>query len=149
METIEACVPPQCPVALVGFSMSGQTSADLIEIFGERITAIALGAPAIYPRALRDVPFGDPSFLQLLSDPQAWPDSPALMVLSSFRGRALLLLPEHDHQVPASMTSLIEQSMRDNPRCTKQLIPGAGHGLDQWLDQHPEARRTLTTALLQ
>ncbi|GAA1974547.1 alpha/beta hydrolase [Catenulispora subtropica] len=144
---IEARVPAQRPVILVGFSMSGQTAADLIEILGERVTGIALGAPAIYPGALREVPFGDPSFLQLLSDPQTWTDSPALAALSAFRGKALLLIPEHDEQVPASMTELIEQSMRANPRFTMQVLPGADHGLDEWFGRHPTVRRTLITTL--
>ena len=145
---IEACIPAQLPVILVGFSMSAQTTADLIEVLGERVTGIVLGAPAIYPRALRDVPFGDPSFLQLLSDPETWPDSPALATFGTFRGKALLLIPEHDEQVPAPMTELIEQSMRTNPRFAKQILPGADHGLDEWLDQHPTVRRTLMTTIL-
>lgn len=145
---IEARIPAQRPVILIGFSMSGQTAADLIEVLGERVTGIALGAPAIYPRALREVPFGDPSFLQLLSDPETWADSPALATFRAFRGKALLLIPEHDEQVPAPMTELIEQSMRANPRFAKQILPGADHGLDQWLNQHPTVRRTLITALL-
>lgn len=145
---IEARIPAQRPVVLVGFSMSGQTVADLIEVFGERVTGIALGAPAIYPRALREVPFGDPSFLQLLSDPDTWPDSPALAAFRTFRGKALLLVPEHDEQVPAPMTELIEQSMRANPRFAKQAIPGADHGLDEWFDQHPTVRQSLIKTLL-
>ncbi|MEY9861733.1 pimeloyl-ACP methyl ester carboxylesterase [Catenulispora sp. GAS73] len=145
---IEACIPAQHPVILAGFSMSAQTVADLIETLGDRVAGIVLGAPAVYPRALREVPFGDPSFLQLLSDSETWSDSPALAVFSAFRGKTLLLLPECDEQVPAAMTELIEQSMRANPWFAKQAVPDADHGLDEWFGQHPEARRTLVATFL-
>lgn len=144
---IEARLPAQAPVILVGFSMSGQTVADLIEPLGERITGVVLGAPAVYPGVLRDVPFGDPGFMRLRSAPETWPDNPGLKALSEFWGQALLLLPENDEQVPAAMTELVEQSMSANPRFAKRTVAGADHLLDEWLDQHPEERRTLVREL--
>src|SRR3954451_13040309 len=41
---IEGCLPAQAPLILVGFSMSGQTAADLVSRFGERVTRLVLYA---------------------------------------------------------------------------------------------------------
>ncbi|WP_431046358.1 alpha/beta hydrolase [Streptomyces sp. P1-3] len=58
---IDAHVPPGRRLLLIGFSMSGQTVADLVAHYGSRVAAIGLCAPAVYDRAAWDVPFGDGS----------------------------------------------------------------------------------------
>ena len=56
---IDAQVPADGPLVLVGFSMSGQTVADLAGHYGERVAALGLCAPAVYAAEAWDVPFGD------------------------------------------------------------------------------------------
>ncbi|RPE37180.1 alpha/beta hydrolase [Kitasatospora cineracea] len=80
--------PAQSPLILVGFSMSGQTAADLVEQFGDRMRRLALCAPGVHSRTLRDTPFGDDSLIELaFNKPELWSDSPALDVLAPFPGR--------------------------------------------------------------
>ena len=141
---IEARLPAQTPLILVGFSMSGQTAADLVSRFGERVTHLVLCAPGIYSRILRTVPFGDESFKSLVFDkPELWADSPALDVLATFNGRILLVLPEHDAEVPPRMADLIAKSLSANPAVTTLLLEGAEHLLDFWLAQHPMDRQAV------
>lgn len=141
---IEGCLPAEAPLILLGFSMSGQTAADLASRFGERVTRLVLFAPGIYSRTLRNTPFGDESFpILAFRVPELWADSPALDVLATFGGRTLLVLPECDEEVPPGMAALIEESLRGSPRVTTLLIEGAGHLLDQWLASHPMDRQAV------
>ncbi|MDH6580255.1 alpha/beta fold hydrolase [Kitasatospora sp. MAP5-34] len=146
---IESRLPAHAPLILVGFSMSGQTAADLISRFDERVECLALCAPGIYSRTLRDVPFGDESFGDLVFHrPELWPDSPALDTLAAFRGRIVLVLPEHDEMVPPGMAALVEENLRANPRSATLVLDGAGHLLDQWLAEHPKDRKRVIKSLL-
>ncbi|WP_405753892.1 alpha/beta hydrolase [Streptomyces sp. NBC_01411] len=146
---IDARVPAGSPLILIGFSMSGQTAADLVGRFGDRVQRIALCAPGVYARTVRDTPFGDDAFSDLVFNrPELWPDSPALEVLATFHGRTLLVLPGHDEAVPPGMAGLIERSVRSNPRSSTLVIDGAGHLLDHWLAGHPEDRKSVTDGLL-
>jgi pimeloyl-ACP methyl ester carboxylesterase len=80
---IDAQVPPDRPLVLVGFSMSGQTVADLVRHYGDRASAIGLCSPAVYTPESWDVPFGDGTgrFTELIRTPDAWRASPALAAL--------------------------------------------------------------------
>ncbi|MEV5785010.1 alpha/beta fold hydrolase [Streptomyces sp. NPDC052287] len=141
---IQGCLPAQAPLILIGFSMSGQTAADLASRFGERVTRLVLCAPGVYSRTLRDTAFGDKSFPILAFHlPELWADSPALDVLATFGGRTLLVLPEYEEEVPPGMAGLIEKSLRANPRVTTLRLEGAGHLLDQWLASHPMDRQAV------
>ncbi|MFG2825311.1 alpha/beta hydrolase [Kitasatospora sp. NPDC048365] len=71
---IEEFAPTE-PVTLVGFSMSVQTIADLVEYLGERVTTIVLGAPAAYSAKAWKVPFGS-GFTEIIRAPQSWRESP-------------------------------------------------------------------------
>ncbi|MFG2417828.1 alpha/beta hydrolase [Streptomyces sp. NPDC048448] len=145
---IESCLPERSPLVLVGFSMSGQTAADLVSLFGERVTRLVLCAPGIYSPTLRDVPFGDESFKGLVFDkPELWPDSPALDVLATFEGRILRVLPERDEEVPPGMADLIDKTLAANPAAVTLLLEGAGHLLDLWLAQHPRDRQAVISGL--
>ena len=55
---IDAHTPADGPLVLVGFSMSGQTVADLARHYGARVAALGLCAPAVYAGEAWDVPFG-------------------------------------------------------------------------------------------
>lgn len=48
VSVIDARARVDGPLVLVGFSMSGQTVADLLGHYGERVAALGLCAPAVY-----------------------------------------------------------------------------------------------------
>nr|WP_239080815.1 alpha/beta fold hydrolase [Streptomyces coelicoflavus] len=145
---IESRLPAGSPLVLIGFSMSGQTAADLVSLFGDRVTHLTLCAPGIYSRTLRNVPFGDESFRSLVFDrPDLWADSPALDVLATFKGRILRVLPECDEEVPAGMADLIEETLVANPAAVTLRLEGAGHLVDLWLADHPRDRHSVITGL--
>lgn len=56
---IDAYAGADGPLVLVGFSMSGQTVADLVRYYGDRVAALGLCAPAVYTAEAWEVPFGD------------------------------------------------------------------------------------------
>ncbi len=83
---IDARVPGDGPLVLVGFSMSGQTVADLAAHYGERVAALGLCAPAVYAAAAWPVPFGagDGRFSEIIRAADSWRESPALDVLRAY-----------------------------------------------------------------
>lgn len=77
---LDAHAPGDDPLILIGFSMSGQTVADLMRHYGRRVAAVGLCAPAVYGPDAWDVPFGtgDSRFSELIRTPDSWRDSPPL-----------------------------------------------------------------------
>ncbi|MER7046641.1 alpha/beta fold hydrolase [Streptomyces jumonjinensis] len=138
---------PERPLILVGFSMSGQTVADLLELYGTRVTAVALCAPGIYGRDAWDVPFGA-GFSELIRRPESWRDSRALDVYARFEGRALLVVPEHDAVIPDGVTELLRTALAARADFSALRLTGAGHQLGIWLAGQPRARREIVSTLL-
>ncbi|MFD5816986.1 alpha/beta hydrolase [Streptomyces sp. NPDC127038] len=60
VSVIDATVPADSPLILVGFSMSGQTATDLARHYGKRVVALVLCAPAVYAAEAWPLPFEDP-----------------------------------------------------------------------------------------
>lgn len=60
VSVIDATVPAGAPLILAGFSMSGQTVADLARHYGRRTVALVLCAPAVYAAEAWPLPFEDP-----------------------------------------------------------------------------------------
>ncbi|WP_431033990.1 alpha/beta hydrolase [Streptomyces sp. P6-2-1] len=135
------------PLVLVGFSMSGQTVADLVASYGRRVAALALCAPGIYGRAAWDVPFGD-GFTELIRRPASWRDSRALEAYGRFAGRALLVVPERDEVVPEEVTWLLRTALSARAGLAVLRLAGAGHALGPWLSERPQARAQLIDSLL-
>ncbi|MFJ4435574.1 alpha/beta hydrolase [Streptomyces sp. NPDC088923] len=135
------------PLVLVGFSMSGQTVADLLARYGPRVAALALCAPGIYGRAAWDVPFGD-GFTELIRRPASWRDSRALQAYGSFAGRALLVVPERDEVIPEEVTWLVQTALAARADLSVLRLAGAGHALGRWLSERPQARAQLLDSLL-
>ncbi|MEU1286162.1 alpha/beta hydrolase [Kitasatospora sp. NPDC005856] len=135
------------PLALVGFSMSGQTLADLVALYGRRVAALAACAPGIYGTEAWDVPFGS-GFTELIRRPDSWRNSSAPGTFARFDGRALLVLPEHDAVIPPGVTDLVRASLAARADFSELRLAGADHRLGLWLADHPEDRRRLVNALL-
>ncbi|MDX3226820.1 alpha/beta hydrolase [Streptomyces sp. ME19-01-6] len=139
---IEAFAPDGGPLMLVGFSMSGQTVADLTSRLGGRVEAICLCAPAAYGPEAWPVPFGD-GFTELIRRPESWRPSTVFDVLGAFTGRSVLVVPEHDEIIPPEVTAGIEQALRANSRFSKLVLGGADHQLGRWLSDRPDHRARL------
>ena len=147
---IDARVPADGPLVLVGFSMSGQTVADLTRHYGDRVAALGLCAPAVYAAEAWDVPFGDGDgeFSAIIRRPGSWRAAPALDVLRAYEGRAVLAVPGTDTVIPPEVTEAVQDALAFRSQFTRFELPEADHQLGQWLRDHADARRKLVSALL-
>ncbi|MFJ8080725.1 alpha/beta hydrolase [Streptomyces sp. NPDC096205] len=147
---IDAQVPAGRPLIPVGFSMSGQTVADLAAHYGDRVAALGLCAPAVYAAEAWDVPFGqgDGRFSALIRRPEGWRDSAALAALRAYEGRAVLVVPGTDHVIPPAVTEAVQDALSMRARFSRLDLPDADHFLGMWLRDHAEDRRELVTSLL-
>ncbi|MFE7075130.1 alpha/beta hydrolase [Streptomyces sp. NPDC057620] len=135
------------PLILVGFSMSGQTVADLVDLYGARVAGIMLCAPGIYAKAAWDVPFGA-GFTSLIRQPESWRDSAATEAYARFGGRALLVVPEQDAVIPDGVTELIRTALSTRADLSVLRLTGADHKLGAWLAERPQDRANVVSALL-
>ncbi|MFF3002585.1 alpha/beta hydrolase [Kitasatospora sp. NPDC057940] len=144
---IEEVFGADLPLALVGFSMSGQTIADLVALYGGRVAALAACAPGIYGAEAWDVPFGS-GFTELIRRPDSWRTSSAPGTFARFDGRALLVVPEQDAVIPPGVTDLVRTSLAAKAGFSELRLAGSDHRLGAWLADHPEDRQRLVSALL-
>lgn len=144
---IDAVFGAEHPLILVGFSMSGQTVADLLELYGRRVAAIVLCAPGMYGKDAWDVPFGA-GFTELIRRPESWRDSRALETYARFGGRAVLVVPEQDAVIPAAVTGLLRTALATRADFSVHRLTGAGHQLGAWLTDHAQARADIINTLL-
>ncbi|MFJ8590174.1 alpha/beta fold hydrolase [Streptomyces sp. NPDC093598] len=150
VSVIDAHARPDGPLVLVGFSMSGQTVADLVGHYGDRVAALGLCAPAVYAAEAWDVPFGegDGRFSEIIRRPGSWREAPALDVLRAFEGRAVLAVPGTDEVIPPAVTEACSQALARRAQFTHRELPEAEHRLGLWFRDHPEDRREFVTAVL-
>lgn len=138
------------PLALVGFSMSGQTAADLVRHYGRRVTSVGLCAPGVFAATAWEEPFGDGTgtFTKVLRTPGSWRNSSALPTFRGFEGRAVLVTPGTDDVIPAEVTEAVEEALCTRARYSRLELPDAAHKLGLWFRDHPEDGRRLVTELL-
>ncbi|MFE9026679.1 alpha/beta fold hydrolase [Streptomyces iakyrus] len=150
VSVIDARVRGDAPLVLVGFSMSGQTVADLVGHYGDRVAALGLCAPAVYGAEAWDVPFGagDGRFSEIIRRPGSWRAAPALDVLRAFEGRAVLVVPGTDEVIPSAVTEAFCEALARRAQFTHWELPDAEHRLGPWFRDHPEDRREFVTAVL-
>jgi pimeloyl-ACP methyl ester carboxylesterase len=144
---IDAYVPAGDPLLLVGFSMSGQSVADLTAHYGPRVVALGLCAPAVYAERAWPVPFGG-GFTEIIRTPESWRDSPALRVYGEFTGRAVLAVPAHDAVIPPAVTEALAAALGRRSDFTRLVLDEANHQLGLWLGDHPGERARLADTLL-
>ncbi|WHM41292.1 alpha/beta fold hydrolase [Streptomyces sp. BPTC-684] len=162
-EAIDAYVPPGQSLVLTGFSMSGQTVADLAAHYGSRVAGIGLCAPAVYADAAWSEPFGaEPGapgtppgapvsrFTEILRTPDSWRGSRALDVFRALRTRVVLAVPEVDEIIPYAVTEAVAQALAEGnePRFTRLEFEGAHHRLGMWFKEHPAERGRFVDAVL-
>lgn len=147
---IDARVPADGPLVLVGFSMSGQTVADLARHYGERVAAIGLCAPAVYAAEAWALPFGegDGEFSTIIRAPEGWRASPALDAFREYSGRAVLAVPGRDDIIPPAVTEAVADALSTRAQFTRLELPDAEHWLGLWLRDHADDRREFVDAVL-
>lgn len=147
---LDAHAPADDPLVLVGFSMSGQTVADLVRHYGPRVAAVGLCAPAVYAPEAHDVPFGnsDGRFSEIIRTPGSWRNSPALTALRAYEGRAVLAVPGTDAVIPPEVTEAVQDALAARAQYTRFELPDAEHRLGLWFRDHAEDRREFVAALL-
>ncbi|MDK1343441.1 phosphotransferase [Streptomyces sp. 378] len=150
VSVIDAHARGDGPLVLVGFSMSGQTVADLVRHYGNRVAALGLCAPAVYAAEAWDVPFGegDGRFSEIIRTPGSWRAAPALDVLRAYEGRAVLVVPATDEVIPPAVTQACSEALARRAQFTHREIPRAQHRLALWFRDHPDDRREFATAVL-
>ncbi|MEU0252564.1 alpha/beta fold hydrolase [Streptomyces sp. NPDC006184] len=148
---LDAHAPADEPLILVGFSMSGQTVADLTRHYGRRVAAVGLCAPAVYAPEAWEVPFGDGDgrFSEIIRTPDSWRTSPALAAFSSYEGRAVLVVPGTDTVIPAVVTRAVQEALSARARFSRLVLPDADHWLGLWLRDHAADRTALVEALVE
>ncbi|MFG2951318.1 phosphotransferase [Streptomyces adustus] len=147
---IDAYAPADGPLVLVGFGMSGQTVADLVRHYGDRVTALGLCAPAVYTAEAWDVPFGDGNgrFSGIIRRPDSWREAPALEALRAYEGRAVLGVPGTDTVIPPAVTESVQDALAARAQYTRFYLPEAQHQLGMWFRDRAEDRREFVEAVL-
>lgn len=145
---IDACVPADHRLVLVGFSMSGQTVADLTAHYGERVVSLGLCAPAVYAARAWSVPFAA-GFTEIIRTPDSWRESPALRVYRESAVPAVLATPAVDEVIPQAVTEAVAAALdASGAPFTRLVYPKAGHKLGLWFNGDAAARAELLDALL-
>ncbi|WP_280671002.1 MULTISPECIES: alpha/beta hydrolase [unclassified Kitasatospora] len=134
---IDELVPAGDQLLLVGASMSGQTVADLLCHYGSRVPAVALLAPAVYPRRAWSLPF-DAGFTEVIRTREAWRDSAALETYADFTGRAVLAVPAEDHVIPPAVNRALVQALSSRADFTHLEFSDATHHLGRYFQAHPQ-----------
>jgi aminoglycoside phosphotransferase (APT) family kinase protein/pimeloyl-ACP methyl ester carboxylesterase len=162
VSVIDASVPADGPLILVGFSMSGQTVADLAGHYGRRVVALGLCAPAVYGAEAWQVPFGEDGgtsrsgevesgggrFSEIIRAPDSWRQAPALDVLRGYDGRAVLAVPGTDAVIPPAVTEAVTDALTARAQFTRLEFPDADHMLGLWLREHAADRARFVDAVL-
>ncbi|WP_328757303.1 phosphotransferase [Streptomyces sp. NBC_00271] len=162
VSVIDTSVPADGPLILAGFSMSGQTVADLAGHYGRRVVALGLCAPAVYGAEAWQVPFGEGGgtsrssevesgggrFSEIIRAPDSWRQAPALDVLRGYDGRAVLAVPGTDAVIPPAVTEAVTDALTARAQFTRLEFPDADHMLGLWLREHPADRARFVDAVL-
>ncbi|MFJ2738643.1 alpha/beta hydrolase [Streptomyces sp. NPDC087440] len=147
---VDTCLPADVPLAVVGFSMSGQTVADLAAHYRDRVVAIGLGAPAVYAARAWPVAFGA-GFTGIIRTPDSWRDSPALDVFRELPAgvRAVLATPAVDAVIPPSVTEAVEEALgASRAEYVRLVLPEADHRLSLWFASDAASREGFVDALV-
>ncbi|MFF0739603.1 alpha/beta hydrolase [Streptomyces sp. NPDC004111] len=147
---VDLHAPAGTRLVLVGFSMSGQTVADLAAHYGPRVAAVGLGAPAVYGAGAWPVRFGD-GFTEIIRTPDSWRSSPALDVFRTLPAtvRAVLATPAVDAVIPPAVTEAVDEALTaSDAHYTRLVFPTADHRMSLWFAEDEGAREDFFDALL-
>ncbi|MGW6791610.1 hypothetical protein [Streptomyces chartreusis] len=130
--------------------MSGQTVADLVRHYGDRVAALGLCTPAVYTAEAWDVPFGDRNgrFSGIIRQSDSWREAPALEVLRAYEGQAVLAVRGTDTVIPAAVIEAVQDVLAARAQYTRFDLPDAQHQLGVWFRDHGDDRRAFVEAVL-
>ncbi len=96
------------------------------------------------------MPFGEGNgrFSEIIRKPDGWRGAPALDVLRTYEGRAVLAVPGTDTIIPPAVTQAVQDALAARARFTRFDVPDAEHMLGLWFEEHAEDRREFVTAVL-
>lgn len=140
---IDALVPTGT-IYLAGFSMSGQTTCDLLPIYGTRIRSLLLACAAAYRPDIVDIPFGRAEFTAKLRQGR-WQNTTAKANLAAWQGHTVVAIGAQDTVIPTGVTQLFKEAASD---VSYIEYPGVDHSLATWLSDHPEQQKQLVEMLL-
>lgn len=125
------------PPFIAGSSMGGPVAARLATMFPAQ--SLILLCPAAYARAAEDVTF-DERFTAILRSPESWRDSRTWDDVKAFKGDLLHIIGEHDAVIPQGVTDGYRRFAVNVRSARFEVIPGADHNLNLWLNGHPAER---------
>lgn len=138
MTIINHWTSPMDALILCGTSMSGHTALRLTEQLTDRVTALALMAPAIYAADAEVVPFTE-AFSNIIRVKDSWQDSLALQNATAFSGKVHMLISADDPVIPWGAMQLLLTAFRTNASEIRfEVVRGAGHGVSAWQSARPE-----------
>lgn len=138
---------PDGELLLAGFSMSGQTIADLLSLYGARVTTVALFAPAFYPVDAWTEPFG-PGFTRLIRRHEAWRTSTAFASIAEHPASVLLCTAGNDPVIPPALLDELRGVLAERDAASVDLVlPDAPHTIGTWLATNQLDRRLVVDSL--
>jgi len=145
-KVIDAFIPREGRLYLVGFSMSGQTVCDLLPLYEERISAILLGCPGVYAKSVRKMSFGGGEFTTEIRSIDSWKDSTAFGELRAFEGKTIIAIGDQDSIIPKEVITSLKRSSR---HLSYIEYPQVDHQLAVWLAAHKNDQEKLIEILLE
>lgn len=142
---IDALIPQNSTLFLIGFSMGAHTACDLLPRYGKRIEGILLGCPAIYRVDVQDMPFGTDTFTAMLREPNSWQTTKATQYLADFGGRTVIAIGDNDEVIPKGVIEMLKAAAKN---LTYTELNGATHALMAWLPEQPDKLALLVDELL-
>jgi pimeloyl-ACP methyl ester carboxylesterase len=135
------------PVALLTFSMAGQTAVDLLKD-GFDIHSMFLFAPAAYDQEATHKKFG-PEFSEVIRRPNSWKNSTSFVTLKGFTGHLALIWGTEDSVIPLAIVENLCQSATLARSREIIKLEGAPHTLSGWFLEDAEAADRVISDVIQ
>jgi len=124
----------QQPISVIGASMGAYTAVKLLAHFP--VANLILFVPAMYSIDAYKLAFNN-GFTQAIQKPSSWINSDAWELLSLFTGNLILVLAKKDDVIPQDVIARINHAAKRVISKTIITIPGAPHGILNFLATDP------------
>lgn len=125
------------PSFVAGSSMGGPIASRVTTLFP--VKSLIVMCPAAYARAAENVSF-DERFTQILRTPESWRDSKTWDDIAAFAGDLLHIVGSEEKVIPQGVTDGYRAHAVNARSARFEVIDGADHSLNLWLDNHPDQR---------
>lgn len=152
---------PNRKKVVFAFSLGGTPALKLLETHADEIDKLVLFYPGIYSKDSYDKHFGD-EFRSVISEPFSYRKNDTVQLLSSFKGRLLLVVGEYDgldpekygkpagtsageievdgkkyySPIPKEVIDMVYDAVPKTHR-QKIIIPDCDHSVILWMREHP------------